>query len=193
MSAEAILANFGGVMWILDTYLRAFFFIFYFGYILRWVSMHYIQDIWKKPRAFCLQSCDFHLFSSPSAALKALQFCSQFGTCLIAKITARLWMNKNLWNLLSPHKIHCSFTWDKGKMSKISRSTLNFVLLYMGQWWDTRNLSVNIIVTLQTNDYFSSLSAPIVMKFFMDDLWYVCWLIKKKERWQLIFGHPFLK
>ena len=129
MSAEASLANFEGVMCILDTYLRAFFFIFYFGYILRWVFMHYIQDIRKKPRALCLQSCDFHLFSSPSAVLKALQFCSQFGRCFIAKITARLWMNKNLWNLLSPHKIHCSFTWDKQKLSKVTRNSSISVFL----------------------------------------------------------------
>ena len=133
MCPKAILANFGGIMWAFDTHMRPSVFIFHFGYILRLVFMQFFQDILKKLRAFSSQSCNFCLFSSPSASLEALQFCSHFGSCLIAKFTARLLINENLLNFHSLHKIHCSFTWNKGKMSKISRSTLNFVLLYMGQ------------------------------------------------------------
>ena len=193
MSAEAILANFGGVMWTLDTFLRASNFIFQFGYIPRWVFMPYIQDILKKLRAFCIQSCEFCLFSSPSAALEAFQLCPQFGSCLLEKFTARLLIHENLLNFPCPLKITCSFTWDKRKLSKIPRSTLNFVFFYMGQRWDTRKSSVDIIETPQEKNYFASLSWPIVMKFVMGELWYIYLLIIKERTLASYFLGRFLK
>ena len=100
---------------------------------------------------------------------------------------------ENLWNLPCPHKISCSFTWDKQKLSKISRSTLDFVFFYMGQRWDTRNSSVDIIETLQKKNYFSSLSKPIVMKFLMGELWYIYLLIIKERTLASHFLGPFFK
>lgn len=96
MCTEAILANFGGVMWTFDAHMRPSVCIFHFGYKLRLVSMQFFQDILKKLGAFSSQSCDFYLFLSSSAALEALQLCSHFVSSVIVKFTARLLIYKNL-------------------------------------------------------------------------------------------------